>query len=770
MWIKLIRQRKLQSIMIFLIIAICTTMLTGAMSIITSLDAPSKDFAEQTHAAQAKVYSYLSDDSNTFKLGKQFAELSNVKNVEYAKSHFIAENILFNGKKEDLFVKLTEYNESIFGSALYIEGSKSVVNTLADDECILPAGISTEFDVHIGDTVVVKFVGEEVPYTVAAVYSDPFQTSSAFDSDILINELPTVDGRLVIYLYGKDGITGEQIEEAYREKYDGLLNGSSYSLEKRIDDGLIIGHIIGAIFLSIGAIMLLVSVLIIQYMIKNAMITDAKSIAVYKTIGYTSNDILFMYLKLYFAVVSLASIVGIVCSVFFSNSVLTSMFQNMGQLKANNPILPGIACYLVTVSFVLFVIAVIVLKTKRVKPVLALSGMDFGGVKKKKKYKGNSKLQFSALGIAIRTFSRNKNNAIGIIITCVVTIFSVNFAIICIDVANTMKENNDFWLGIDKSDVMINVPDSKQYDFVTGIVSEDERVDHYLNNVMNADVTMKWEKDSTATFMNASVYDDFDKTKLPVTEGRNPQAGNEIALSTKMSDKLNKKVGDYLEIYLGGEKKLSMLVTGIFQSYMQVGDVCRLTTSAYTDNDYDIDYDNISIYLKDSGDMSDFIIDMQARVGDSGKVIKRTDQFASIMNMIATPQQKAIPIVAALVLSIAGINIFSIVYLKNLKAQKINGIYKCIGYTTWHLIFSNLYYVTAIAVISVIITLPLSIVTYQPIMKLCLSMFKFTEYPVQFNYFHLAIVNLLIIAVFTVSTLVSSSSLFKVNARDLVQE
>jgi ABC-type lipoprotein release transport system permease subunit len=40
------------------------------------------------------------------------------------------------------------------------------------------------------------------------------------------------------------------------------------------------------VFLAVGVFMLLVSGLMIYYMIKNAMIADAKPIAVYRTMGY----------------------------------------------------------------------------------------------------------------------------------------------------------------------------------------------------------------------------------------------------------------------------------------------------------------------------------------------------------------------------------------------------------------------------------------------------------------------------------------------------
>lgn len=770
MWIKNLRQRKLQTVLIFLIITICTMLLTGASNILTSLEKPSIEFAKACHAVTAKIYPYMNDEDKIRAMGDQFSKLPNVERVEYLSSHYVDENLLLNGEKTETFANLTEYNDAVFETALYLEGNKDLGNSLAEDECILPICLSNEYDVHVGDTVTVNLANQDVTYRVVGVYTDPYQTSTAYDSDILIHKLPNADRRLSINVYGKETITGKQIEEKYRENYPGVFNAYFLSLEDRISNGLLVGKIIGAMFLAVGVIMLLVSALMIYYMIKNAMIADAKSIAVLRTLGYTTNDITFMYLKLYFMVITFACLIGNICSVFISNTILTSIYENMGQLKAENSLLSGLICYLVIISFILLLIIFIIRSTSRVKPVTSLNGFDYGGVKKRKHYKGNSSLQFSAFGIVYRTFMREKRSALSIIITCIVTIFSVNFIIISLDVANSMKDNNDFWIGVDKSDVMVNVSDPEDYVYVKNIIEEDSRTDYCLGSNYEARTILEWKKGITNTTMTAFVYDDFTVADLPITKGSNPKAANEIAISTFMADELQKNIGDYIEIYLDQDTKADLLITGFFQTYLQFGRLCRLTTSAFAENHITYQHSNISVYLKDKADMESFIQDMKSLLKGKGKVIKRTEQFSSIMSMIVTPQQNALPPVTALIIIIAGINIFSIVFLKNLKAFKINSIYKCIGYTSWQLICSNLIYVLVIALASVVITFPISLTTYAPIMRLCLSIFNFSEYPMQFQTSHLVLTNSAVIMIFMISTLASSKSLFRLNVRALVQE
>ncbi|GKU25034.1 ABC transporter permease [Clostridium folliculivorans] len=771
MWIKNFRHKKLQTALMFLIIMLCSMLISASISILISLDKPFKDFVKECNSASGILYPYSQKEKEVIALGEAFAKLPNVNKIEYSKVHYIEEEITSNDKKLEGFFRLAEYKDSIYGDIRFLKGNKDTIRELKDNECIIPACLSNKNNVNIGDKIKIKFSDGNIFYTVRGIYSEIYDMTTSYDSEILVKQLPTgVYGNLNIRLYGKPGVTGEDIEQAYREKNDGQMNGHIITLEDTINVNKISGNIIGAIFLAIGIIMLVVSCIIINFMIQNLMITDAKVIAIYKTMGYNSSDILSMYLKFYFLITSVACILGGVASASISNIILISVFKNMGKVISHNLFIPGVICYLVIVTLVIGMIYKIISKTKNVKPVYALNGMTNSSTKKKKNYKGNLKFQFSAMGIALRGVMRNRKNSIVILITSIVTVFGINFGVISLDVANTLKDNNDYWLGVDKCDVMINVTDSNKNGKVEDIIKNDSRVSYFLNSNIATQVTMKWKKGMKLTTMKGFVFDDYSKANLPITEGRNPENGNEVAISSKISKNLNKTIGDYIEIYLGGEKRVNLLITGIFQTYLELGDCCRLTTSVYTDNNYDFNYNYFSIYLKDKKQMNSFIKDMKKKIGGNGNITARTEAFSSIMDMIVTPQKGAIPPVVALMLLVGGINIFCIVILRNTSNEKTNGIYKCLGYSTWHLICSNLYYVGILAVISIIIAVPMIILLYPSIMKVCLSMFGFIKYPVTYNYFHIALVNIVVLIAFIISTLISSRSLKKVDVRDLVQE
>lgn len=770
MWTKLFRQRKLQSLMIFFVIFLCTTLLNGSITILSSINEPYERLKNECNPAPITVYSYSTDDYSNQLLQSRFTGLNEVEKTIRIPYSYIEDDMYVNGNKLDAFVDLVPYNTEVYGSIRLLEGSNAVTDKNGVKTCLIPACIKNEFDLDLGDELVIKNSKKELKYTIGGIFVEPYSTSTAFDSAILVEELPEeLPLQYLLKIYAKDGHTGADIKDAYQEKYPEVFPGYIQSVDDVISDGLIATDIVAALFLAIGCIMLIVSCLIINFMIRHVMITDAKTIAVYKTIGYDTNDIQKIYMTFYLCIVSIASALGVWASKFISNVVLRGIFENLGESTSIDVLRTGIPCFTIVVAFVLAVIYLIIRKTKNVKPIYALNGLQSTNTKKKH-FRGNVNTAFSPMGIAIRNMVRDKKGIIGILIMAIVTIFSINFGMISLDVAYSQKEKNDYWLGVDASDVIINVTNVEQYEYIKSVVEKDKRVQYTLDVVQGERIFLDWKKEVETPCLSTFIYDDYSKVNLPVIQGYNPKTKDEIAISTKVANDLNKDIGDYMECYIGENYKTKFLITGIFQTYFQMGNTCRLRTDAYTSNNVSIDYNTCSIYLKEGTNQEQFIKDMKEVINNNGTVIPRTEAFASIMNMITAPQISGIPPVIALVFLIGGINIFCIVMLKNASNEKNNGIYKCIGYSTRDLLLSNLYYVGIIAFIAIIIAIPLTIATYGNIMSIALSIFGFRKYPITINVLHLFILNLGAFILFIVSTLLSSHSLYHVDVRDLITE
>jgi putative ABC transport system permease protein len=771
MWLKNFRIRKLQTFVMVVTILLCGVLLGGAMSILSSLNKPFHELAKECDSAQALVYPYSTKDEDVFTLAKQLEKIDTVTTTVDVRQHYLTEEVSANGTKLKCFLTLREYNDKVFGKVRYVAGNDKITRQLKTNECAIPACVSNEYQINLGDQIKICTVSGDIYYTVKGIYADPYNASTAYDSSIIISKLPDkMTGNLQIYLYGDKNIRMSAIEETYQDTYHTQFPGQIHSVDDAISGSLLALKILGAMLIVIGGVMLIVSCLIINFMVRNAMLTDAKTIAVYKTMGYQTKDILGMYMMFYFVTSSLAIIVGLFFAKIFAAVQLKQLYQDIGMSPNVSMMMTGISCYLVIESVILLTVFCIVIKTRKVKPVYALRGMSNANSKRAIGHKDHYQGSFSAFGIAMRMILRNKKGMVGILVISIVTVIGINFGVISLDVANGMKDKNYYWLGIDKCNIMVTLSEDAKMADVEELLKNDTRIEKMIPCAYDSGVViLDWKKGMNQCVMYPFVYRDYSKVDLPVIKGRNPISGKEIAISGKMANDTGKTIGDYLDVSIAGTKK-NFLITGLYQTYYNMGSACRFTMEAYDGTNRTPKYDTLSIYLKSNTDQQKMIADMEKLLGGYGKVLPRTEQFSSIMDLIMKPQQNSIPPMVVLALIIGATDIFGIVLLKNTKDEKTNCIYKCIGYSSTHLIMANLIYVMSLALISIAVALPVTILMYPKIMTIALGMFGFIEYSVQYNIGHLVICNSAVFGIFIISTLLSSRSVWKVNVRDLVIE
>ena len=538
--------------------------------------------------------------------------------------------------------------------------------------------------------------------------------------------------------------------------------------ENALESSLLAVQILGGILLAIGVIMLFTCCLIINFVLRSIMASDAKTIAIYKTIGYDNRTIRNLYGKFYIVLTSVGVWMGVGSSVLVANQILNELFANIGMQANVKAGKTGLFIYVLILSLVLATVYLVTGHMKNMKPVHALGGLSPTNTTKNQHFTGNYRFAFSPMGIACRMVMRDKKGAIGILFVAIVSVIGINFGLVSLDVALNMKENNDYWLGVDKSDIMIQMSSGATTEEIEEKLDKDANVLKAVPCRLSGVLIVEREKNRKDAVVYPFVYGDYDEVDMPIVEGRNPENGEEIALAGKIAETIHKEVGDYITLNFGQFTK-SFLITGLFQTYYNMGESCRLTTEAF--DGVPFSYDTVSVYLADNQDISGEVKRIEKLIGGSGNVIPRTEQFASIMEMISQPQESAIPAVIFMVVLIGSINIFCIIMLKNQKEVKVNSIYKCLGYTSGHIMAANVCYVSLLAVVSILTAVPILLYLYPMIMKLTLgTMFGLLEYRVNYNMVHIILGNMAVFCLFMLSTFLSSGGIRKIHVRDVVME
>lgn len=770
MWLKNFRNRKLQTLLIGIIVLLCALLLSTSMSILLSLKEPMEQLVEECQSADAVIYPNEKNDPEKVKaVAKRLEALDEVNKAICLSVHYVSEKMTSKDQEITTFTNLTKYDAEVFGKIRCVEGNAEDFQNLQEGECVIPACISVDNNIMLGDTITLHLQGEEITYTVKGIYADIYATSNAFDNYILVKELPgQLSEQMMMRIYTVQGATEEQILDSYEETYGIALEGQMNTKENALESSLLAVQILGGILLAIGVIMLFTCCLIINFVLRSIMASDAKTIAIYKTIGYDNRTIRNLYGKFYIVLTTVGVWLGVGSSALVANLILNELFANIG-MQANVKVgKTGLFIYVVILSLVLATVYLVTGRMKNMKPIHALGGLSPTNTTKNQHFKGNYRFAFSPMGIACRMVMRDKKGAIGILFVAIVSVIGINFGLVSLDVALNMKENNDYWLGVDKSDIMIQVSSGATVEEIIEKLDKDANILKTVPCRMSGVLVVKREKNGKDGVVYPFVYPDYKEVVMPIVEGRNPQNGKEIALAGRIAEILNKKVGDYITLHFEhGEK--SFLITGLFQTYYNIGEACRLTTEAFDGEPFS--YDTVSVYLADNQDISGEVKRIEKLISGSGNVIPRTEQFASIMEMISQPQESAIPAVIFMVVLIGSINIFCIIMLKNQKEVKVNSIYKCLGYTSGHLMAANVCYVSLLAVVSILTAVPILLYLYPMIMKLTLgTMFGLLEYRVNYNMTHIIMGNISVFGLFMVSTFLSSEGIRKIHVRDLVIE
>lgn len=770
MWYKKLRIRKTQSIMIFIIIMVSSLLISTSSGIILSLQQPISSLVNECNAPVMKIYPYGNDYRAVKDIESKIKKVKGVKDVDEVNVHQCREKITSNDKELEYRLNLVEYDNSIYKNHLRFMSNKT--EKLDDNECMISQIIASYENIKCGDLVTVDNGSSKVNYKVNAIYTDPYAIDSPGMNDILVGKIhENFKVQKVLYVNADNDIKASNIINDYKDKNDGILMADVEIRDDYVDNSQLAIRTMGGIFLGVSFLLLIVSILMIRFMIKSAVTNDSMTIAVYKSIGYSSRDIISIYLKLYLFLVAIASIAGSCFSKIVINKILQQDFMRMGLISSDNGYFVQLVCIAVIVATSLFVCLKSLKSIIRIKPILVFNGQtDEKGAKHYKEGRFIKKLSFSPLGLALRNIVRDKRNTIYIIITCIASVFIINFGFQSIKKVYTMKQDNDYWFGIDKSDAVFQVNDDKKYDEMYNSLKSDSNVSKVIKNSTKI-ASLKWEKGIDKTNLPVKVYSDYKNLNMDkgIIDGRNPESADEVGISVNVAKETGKSVGDYLEIYVNKQKK-NFFICEVYQTYYNLGYELRMVSSAFTDTDKNFNYDEMSVYLNKDTDLDKFIKDYNDKFSGYGKMIKRTEKYSVIMDKICSPQKRAIVPIIIVVLFLGAVNIFSIVSIKNLKGYKNNCIYKSIGYDSMHLIKSNVIYVLIIGLISIVLTLPVFMAGYSKIMSICLSFFGVKQYPADFIVIELVLCNASLMLLFVISSLISSMKIIKADVTDLNKE
>ena len=191
MWLKNFRNKKLQTLLIGLMISLCSLLLGTSFNILVSLNEPLEQLVEECHSAFAVVYPYAKENEQAVTtFAERLEALEEVKSAVCVRLHYVSEKLTSGNKEIETFTYLTEYDPEIFEDIRCVEGNKQDFKNLKEGECVVPACISVEHNLKIGDDFTVHMPDGNITYTIKGIYADIYSTSNAFSNYVLVNQIP----------------------------------------------------------------------------------------------------------------------------------------------------------------------------------------------------------------------------------------------------------------------------------------------------------------------------------------------------------------------------------------------------------------------------------------------------------------------------------------------------------------------------------------------------------------------------------------------------
>lgn len=772
MWLSKIKNKKFQMLLIGIVVLVSSMMLTSAFEIIMNIDKPINELIKETNAPT--VYAIVSGVADTDK------EVSNIKNVFQkdpdVKKVLTAQNVkyitskIMAGKKEiELSTKLfMRYKDGEFGKIKFLKGKKS----LKDGECFITSIIAQTYKLSLGDFITVKAPKGDIKLKVVGIYSDAYSVSSFMDVDrfyVSENQLNDIAGYVtrIITVYGKDGANSDSIVKNYRENINRQMPVSLIDISVAKLSAETVNKILGAFTGAFAIIILLVSTIVIRASILDSIAKEYKIIGTYKTIGYSSQTIMSIYMKAYSFIVIIFAFIGAILSGFITKYILGSSFKVYGIDFNVVQIYP----MLITVAFItvlmLGVIYSIVRKTKSISPVEVFRmGMPVNN--KKGTALKSIETKFTPMSQALRKMFYYKKLSIILFSVLFACSYMVDFSIVNYSDLSVFCKNSTFWCGIDDAQFRIRIKDTNKSPEVDDWIKNSDKVKNCAKASFEYPkiVISKDEINGSGSLLS-QVYDTYGgDIKEEVIEGKNPENENETSVSKKLLEKTHKKLGDYISMYINGTKK-DLLITGTYQSMINNGMSIRVLESTVKSTDESYVNDTISFNLKNPKDYDSFKKAVKDKFKSALDVEKSTETFSSMLGGSLIPMKASLTPFIITVIIVGAVNVFSIIFLMNMNSRKESCIYKAIGYNTFDLIKGNLFYILMLAVAAIIISIPVFCVTFSRTMNLMMSTFGIYDYPADIRPQLLAAGSIASIAVYILCTLISSLSIVKLKIQEL---
>lgn len=459
------------------------------------------------------------------------------------------------------------------------------------------------------------------------------------------------------------------------------------------------------LFLAVFALLvLIVSIFLARFKIKNTIDEEINEMGVLKGIGYTSRMLMFSQVIPYAVVCGIGLVAGVAVSYGLIPIVANVLAVQSGFSYTPVFDLSAAIISIITILLAVFVFTVLAAKKiKRLEPINAIRGIDPLKPVGRNYFPLDTSKGAVGLNLILKQTRASVGRNVLLFAVTFVMMILLTFTGILLYNVNVRPSNFLTTLSEELPDIRVQ-SDEEHFDELKEMI-EGEHV-----KAVSYGVAMSEYSDGSIPTI---VCEDFSLLENDISySGRHPETADEIAIGSELEDDYD--IGDTFTLSMNGNE-YDYKVVGYIQSVNNNGVIAEITDSGYEKISNAPLY-SLNLYMENSANISSFVDKLNDEYDEYIVSVSNAAKETESMRMMYS---SLITIVAIALFIITVLIVLLILYvimhsmITNLKTDF--GIYKAMGFTSGQLIVQTVGSITPVVLFGALLSAGLGIV-YLPTM------------------------------------------------------
>ncbi len=683
-----IKKHKGEVAIIFALIFIAAALLFTSLSLILSGSNMIKECDEKYHVADLFVVARTTDEDRMNEI------LDPIEGYEVKETY----NLITTGadyryrdmEPEDAISYMFYFFDS--SKPTYLNGYPEEFNDLKDDEITLPYYMS--YTVSTGDKFTIRIGNKDYEFRVKGYTENLYFATSMNISgfNVLVShdvfeeisaKVDPVCNRTAVNFKVKDGVDIGEFDKKVQNAFPGDLSFTTTDRPTMNVATTGMSNVACSIILIFTVMLVVMSVIIMHFSIKNFIELNVQNIGLLQATGYTAKELRLACVLEQMIIGILATAAAVVAGIFCSRPLTSLSGMLLGLSGFSGICVPALISTLVGIPVMVLLGSLIATSSYKKFTVLEAlrSGITSHNFKKNHFPLESSRLPLSLVLAGKNIFGSGKRSVFITLIVAALTFSTcLGFTLFqnwALDQSALLK-----LVGFEASDIEVSAPGNEEF-------VEDMKADENVEKVnrMSTLSSMEVSYLDKSTSLGIDVYSDIDLLENEyVLEGHLPNNGNEIVLTTVEAANIGASLGDIVNVKsLADDGTVPYTVCGIDQKINNMGKKAVMNEEGAKRLNPDYRFNEVLVYLNDSSRVKELKKQWEKEYSDF--------QFTLVDDLIGSTIStvKAAMEAICVIFIIATCFVVILTQLLLTRAQVIRertdlGVSKALGYTSGELI------------------------------------------------------------------------------------